>query len=138
MYRNEPAPAPLAIVAWNRNILALERMTGRRVWTFAEDATWSQIGVTNERVVALDGSSSPRMVCLAYATGAKLWEAPSKLSPADTLLIDGETILLSGSGEMACHSLADGRLLWHDPFTGMGFGRVSFGFPFNVADRDRR
>jgi len=135
MYRSPPAAAPLAIVAWNRNIVALDRVSGRRVWTFEESGSWRRIAITSDRIVAGDGSSiDGRMVCLAYETGARIWDVTTGMN--GRIVIDGDLVLRSGNGEIACHSLVDGRRLWHDPFRGMGVGEVGFGFPFNVCDQD--
>ena len=133
MYRERPTPAPLAIVAFGSSVIGMDRMNGRRVWTWSfPGGVWRRLIVTDDRVYVLGVG---RLACLAYTTGALVWNVAVPLGIA-TVVLDGEQILVGGRGEVSCVSADDGRLLWQDGFQGMGLGDVALGFPHNAAHVD--
>ena len=134
MYRDPPAHAPLAVVAFGRNVVALDRLTGKRAWEHA--AMFSPIMrlfVTERRVYAV---GKDRIVCLAYETGKKVWSAVSPVM-LETVVLDGAQILGGIAGEVVCLSAETGEVLWRDRFQGMGIAPVAVGFPGNTAQIDR-
>ena len=134
MYREKPAPAPLAIVVLSSRVFALDRLSGQRVWNASIPlALWSRLAVTDDRVVVASGSA---LTCLGYADGAKLWETRTPID-TETLVVDGAQVLVASAGEVACFALETGAFLWQDTFKGMGVGPVSLGFPGNTASVDR-
>lgn len=138
MYRQAPSPG-LVVAAFGRNVVALERRSGRVAWRWAGDAStnaFDRIAFGDGCVVA-SSAVGPTLVCLAYTTGALLWRATSSIF-GPTLVVDGDQILVGGAGEVACLELATGRVQWREPFKGLGVGAVALGVPGNVALPDRR
>ena len=139
MYRTEPGTAQIAVVAFGPRVFGMDR-SGRQAWYFDGSTIdsaleWSRLVVTDTHVV-LGSRLEQALVCLSYATGAKIWHVKPPLYADECLLVDGEHVFVGQGGEVACHSLADGRLLWHEKFKGLGGGRVAIGFPGNVAQID--
>jgi len=58
-------------------------------------------------------------------SGAQLWATDLKGAGFVTLLMDGNHVFAATHGEIYCLNAADGRILWHDPLKGYGFGLVS-------------
>ena len=137
MYREAPGTAPLAVVSFGPHVFGMDR-SGRQVWHFDGKVIdsvieWTRLIITDQHVV-LGSRLEQALVCLSYATGAKVWHVKPPIYADECLLVDGEHVLIGGGGEVCCHSLADGRLLWHEKFNGMGGGRVAIGFPGNVEN----
>jgi len=137
MYRTEPGTAQIAVVAFGAHVFGMDR-SGRKAWHF--DGTsidsaleWCRLIVTAEHVI-LGSRLEQALVCLSYATGAKIWHVKPPLYADECLLVDGQHVFIGSGGEVACHSLADGSLLWHEKFKGMGGGRMAIGFPGNVEN----
>jgi outer membrane protein assembly factor BamB len=133
MYRHAPAGAPLAIVAFGSNVVAMDRMNGRRVWSRTlPGALWRRLVVTDDRVYVCGPG---RLACFAYPTGVDIWNVSTPIR-TDTIVMDGAQILVGGGGEVTCFSAEDGRVLWKDGFEGMGLGDVALGFPHNTTHVD--
>lgn len=135
MYRSPPALAPLVIAALGHRVVALERLTGRRVWEWQDpDGTdFSHIVVDATDVLVGGGA---KVVRLVHATGAVVWRAHVPL-PVSTWLVDGPHVFLGSGGEVACLDRGTGRVLWHDPFPGYGLSQVALGVVGAASDVDR-
>jgi len=124
----------LVIITIGPAIVAMDRVTGARVWQHrAEGVFYDRISVTDDHVLAAGGSFITR---LAYATGALVYTVESPVS-AHTWLVDSGQIFLSHGGELACLAADTGRLLWHDRFKGFGQLAAALGVPGNVSQVDQ-
>jgi outer membrane protein assembly factor BamB len=121
------------IACFAENVVALERRTGRVAWH------WTHKGQYAPRLLLPPGrvicAQNLEVVCLAYETGAVLWQATAPCG-TDTILMDGDLIFIGEAGEAACLDLNTGAVLWHQGFKGMGQARIALGVPGTVAQSD--
>jgi outer membrane protein assembly factor BamB len=66
------------------------------------------------------------VLALDRATGGEVWRAKLKGSGFTNVVREGGALLAATHGELFCLDPHDGRILWHNPLRGMGFGIVSF------------
>jgi outer membrane protein assembly factor BamB len=65
------------------------------------------------------------VLALGRASGTEVWRTHLKGSDFVNLLVDGEQIFASTSGEMFCLSRFDGEILWNNRLKGLGHGLVT-------------
>lgn len=134
MYREVPPPAPYLVVTLGNVVVAMDRRSGRRMWEWKgpSSSVFSRVLVTDERVV-VGGERS--LSCVAYATGAPLWSVDCPIY-VGTWLHDAGQLFVSGTGEVVCFDLLNGRQVWHDSFQGYGIVSSALGVPGNAAQVD--
>ncbi len=134
MYREQPSNPGFAILVFRGNVIAVERRTGAIAWRHDDrDAPHrARLEVTGDRVLV---ARDRQLTCFAYTTGVVLWEVEVPCEP-ETMVVDGGEVVFGSSGEAAAVDLETGAVLWHNPFSGMGFGAFAIGFPGNVKQID--
>jgi len=69
-----------------------------------------------------------RVVALNAANGERVWSVPLKRISFQSfvnLLLDGDRLYATSGGELFCLDALTGRLLWHNPLSGLGLGLVT-------------
>ena len=133
MYRHLEPPAPLLVLSFGGNVIAVERRTGRLVWQQKHEAYTARLLFPPGRVLL---AYYKELLCLAYANGQVLWRTAVP-TPTDSIVVDGDEIFFGAAGEAGCVDMTTGALLWHHPFKGMGATAVALGVPGNVAQIDQ-
>ncbi|MDC3962577.1 PQQ-binding-like beta-propeller repeat protein [Polyangium jinanense] len=134
MYRHQDPHAPLLVITFGGNVIAVERRTGKIVWQQQYHSPFpARLLFPPGRVLL---GYQRELVCLAYTTGQLLWRTTVPTSTAGSIVVDGDEIFFGGGGEAACVDVNTGALLWHHPFKGMGAWAVALGVPGNVAQID--
>jgi hypothetical protein len=65
-------------------------------------------------------------------SGKRVWQ-----KTGGTFLVEGDLIFVGSSGNVWCHSTANGELLWTDSYEGLGSAEPAFGFAGNFAQADQ-
>ncbi len=99
---------------------ALDRRTGKTVWTFDDDGAMARSAcpprVVGERVYFGDGLHEAREAkyyCLEAGTGRKLWDFSAGGHVEGGALVSKDRIAF-GAGDAGAYALdTDGRVLWH-------------------------
>jgi outer membrane protein assembly factor BamB len=74
------------------------------------------------------------VLALHRATGEEIWRTKLKGADFTNLTREGDLLLAATHGELFCLDVVDGRIRWHNPLRGMGFGIVTFASsPENAA-----
>lgn len=133
MYRHLDPLAPLLVVAFGGNVIAVERRTGKLVWQQKHEAYAVRLLFPPGRVLL---GYHKELACLVYTTGQVLWRTAVPVA-TDTIVVDGDEIFFGAVGEACCVDVNTGALLWHHPFKGMGATAVALGVPGNVAQIDQ-
>jgi hypothetical protein len=125
-----PLPPPPLVVTVGSHVVALDYATGRRLWEHDLGWPYPRLHVAADRVLVLHAC----LDCIHLASGQPLWRAQVS---GGTLLCDGVTAFVGGAGEVHAVALADGRVLWHEPFKGYGTGEVALALPGVASQIDR-
>lgn len=133
MYRHQEPLAPLLVIAFGGNVIAVERRTGKVVWQQQQQEPFAARLLFPPGRVLL--GYHKELVCLAYASGQELWRTAVP-TPVGSIVVDGDEIFFGAVGEAGCVDVNTGALLWHHPFRGMGSTAVALGVPGNVAQID--
>jgi len=133
-YREPEQRSPIVVCATSEHVIGLHRDTGERVWTldFEGLGTSLRLAFAGDHVFV---GMSRGLACVVERTGEVVWKQATKIA-AMTLLLDGDRIVVGGSGRVACFDL-HGEELWRDELHGMGLEGLSLGVPGNVANADR-
>jgi outer membrane protein assembly factor BamB len=86
MYRNLDPLAPLLVLAFGGNVVAVERRTGRRVWQQAYEPYTVRLLFPPGRVLL---AYHKELLCLAYTNGQVLWRTAVP-TPTDSIVVDGD------------------------------------------------
>jgi len=122
------------VVAFNGKVLAMDLVTGERVWSYDLGGSATvRLAIDDGKVYCCAYSG---LACLDYDSGRELWRTAEEGN--ETLLVVGDRVLTGCNGELRCYSAADGRRLWEDKFKGMGLGCVALGVPGNIVQADRQ
>jgi outer membrane protein assembly factor BamB len=110
-----PGFADGRVFVGGRRFLALDAVTGERLWRTDEELPAAQTcAVAGDRVVVSNGygGNGGGLFCLDAATGRVLWEAP--LSPTyDPVAVAEETCYaVDETGVLSAVSVSDGSLRW--------------------------
>lgn len=136
MYRASSAEdRSILVSAFSGKVFGLDRVTGQQRWSVnLQDAGEVELAVRDGMVVACTWRV---LSFIRYDNGhlvkrvALIGEHPRR----PIMMIDGGQIFIARNGEVACYTLA-GDPVWAQPFTGMGVGSVSLGFPGAVRQAD--
>jgi len=133
-YRDAPAsPMPL-IVAFGGRVFGLDPHTGARRWR-VDFGTQSTVRLAPVNDTAVIVRTIGVLALIATETGAVVWRHDVKA--VDGLLVAPPYVHVAGGGEVRCHALHDGKVLWADEFKGEGLGDVTLalGQRFTQVDR---
>jgi hypothetical protein len=133
-----PVP-PLVVSAIGKQVFGLLLATGQVVWRFTMPNPVSppRIHVTQHHVFV----AGSVLACLDYQTGGVYWQVPAALehNNAGAMLVAGGCLVLTAGSTVLCHSIADGRLLWHAKMPDVGgWEKMALGVPGNVTQADAR
>ena len=139
MYRDVTDEGPTLVAAFGGKVFGLSKQTGKRIWEYRmKDGNKEQVvrvALQAGRVYVL----ADRLACLDYATGKVLWEAPVPGGCSfGMLLVEGDRMFIAESGEVACVSTHDGRLLWFEEFKGEGRASVALAIDGEAVQGDCR
>jgi outer membrane protein assembly factor BamB len=141
-YRQDAGPPPaeidrsLLVVGLNGIVVALERATGQLRWrNDLPGHGGREVFLALRYGVLVVSASGNGVARLDYATGALVWEHPTRGSGRATILVEPELIVVAKGGYLDAFD-HDGRLLWQQPLEGVGMGGTSLGFPGNVVQAD--
>lgn len=139
-YRSSAGPLEpdrsVLVVGLKGRVFGIDRQTGKALWRNdlpggGGDEVFLAIGYG----AVLASAQGPMIYCLDYLTGHERWKWPTHTSGRATILIEPDHIVCAKSGYLDCFS-PEGRLLWAQPLYGAGVGRISLGYPENVAQAD--
>ena len=139
-YRAQPSALPvdrtILVVTFRGQVHRLDRDTGAIVWTNelkggGYDEAFLAVGFG----VVIVSTSTSKVFCIDYLTGATRWEAATSSMGRATILIEPTQIICCKEGYIDCFS-PDGGMLWRQPMAGTGLGRAALGLPGNVAQAD--
>lgn len=128
-------PPPILVVAFGNQVFGLDPSSGRRAWTYEAGPKGKEnpvrLVVYGARIYAV---ASCVLHVLEYPTGKLVTTTKVPTTHGTFTLLDGR-LYAAGHGEVACFDL-EGRLLWHDAFSGHGEGAVALGVPGYFAQGD--
>jgi outer membrane protein assembly factor BamB len=125
----------ILVVAFTRKLFGLDPRNGSVVWENAIQGHGEiEVIIAHERVFAITWS---HLHAFHYPSGRPLGEValPGRYKGRPSVVLERGFLYVAGSGEVTCFDL-DGRVIWLQPFTGKGVGRISLGFPGNVRQAD--
>ena len=136
MYRD--AETAVLVIAFNGRIFGLDPATGQQRWAYdiGNDFARNEVEllISTSRIYACDGRS---LVCLEYPSGR--WLGSTPLPPRGqgrpTMVLQGDRLYVATRGVVTCFD-DGGKMVWHEPFGGSGYGSVALGFPGNVRQAD--
>jgi len=132
-YRDKPGAAPVLIIAFNGTVYGFEPKTGRQVWQQAiGESTIAVVFDGEDRIYA---SASSSLACIDYRTGRVHWSVTTRFTGRAALVVQDGLVFVGRAGEAECFT-TDGKPLWHEPFTGKGYGAIAIGFPGNFVQGD--
>ncbi len=107
-YRDE-ATVPL-VISSGKSVLAVDRETGRTLWTNADfpSAAGGALLVTPGRVYVAGWQQAG---AIDLSSGTTVWGGASAPRGRPALMLDGDRLIVAGSGVVECRA-ADGRVLW--------------------------
>ena len=134
MYREpDPEAAPLLIVAFNDQVMALDRVTGALRWYSKLRSAGSsvELAIHAGRVYAICGNGMLHV--LTYEDGAEVTrrKLSGRYVGRATLVVDADHLFIASGGEVCCID-RDGKDVWFNGLEGKGVGLVSIGFPGNL------
>lgn len=133
-YRDAPTgPMPL-VVAFGGRVFGLDPHTGARRWR-VDFATLYVVRLAPVDETAVIARSLDVLALIATETGTVVWR--HEVKAVDGLLVAPPYVYVSGGGEVRCHALYDGKLVWADEFKGEGLGEVSLALGHRVTQVDR-
>lgn len=106
-YRQTPAPAPLLVIS--TTLTALDRASGKQLWSYELGAAPRRVHADDERIYVLDARGT--LHCLLSATGRVLGKVELDMRDANALLWDGERLFVTDENEVVALDLAGG-VLW--------------------------
>jgi len=89
----------------------------------AEEKPDEERGMANDQVVYL--GIGGHAVALDLATGAEIWRRKIKGSALTGVVVAGDRLLVTASGEVWCLEPTQGEILWHNRLKGLGQGFVT-------------
>ncbi len=133
-YRDAPTnPMPL-VVAFGGRVFGLDPHTGARRWR-VDLGTLYVVRLAPVDETAVIVRTVGALALIATETGTVVWR--HEVKAVDGLLVAPPHVYLAGGGEVRCHALHDGRLLWADEFKGEGLGDVALALGARVTQVDR-
>lgn len=106
-YRTMPTDPPLLVVS--TQIVALDRATGATRWRYDLEGVGRRFAVEADRIFVFD--SKGWLHCVAVANGQRIGRVELELQLANSMLVDGERLYVSGDNEVVALDLT-GRILW--------------------------
>ncbi len=106
-YRTTPNDPPLLVVS--TQIVALDRATGAQRWRYDLEGVGRRFAVEADRVFVFD--SKGWLHCVDVASGQRIGRVELALKTANSMLVDGDRMYVSGDAEVVALDLA-GRILW--------------------------
>lgn len=106
-YRQTPPPAPLLVIS--TSVTALDRSTGRQLWSYELGCAPRRVHADDERIYVLDSEGT--LHCLLSATGRVVGRIELGMRDANALLWDGERIFVTNDDAVVALDLA-GTILW--------------------------
>lgn len=138
MYRSDAAPFDgILVTAFRGRVFGINRTNGAIVWAHETGGQSEiEIAIIDSTVIAVESRS---LTFLDYATGRvyKQVALAGEYPWRPVMLIDKGHIYIARSGELTCYS-ASGDTLWHQPFTGQGFGELALALPGQARQADSR
>ena len=128
----------ILVVALNGQVVGVDRQTGEIRWKQGTDGGSGGIGevfVAMSHGLLLVSGHDAMLVSLDYATGAIKWRGHTYSTGRATILVERDVIVCAKGGYLDCFGHG-GMKLWTQPLSGLGQGRVTLGFPGNVAQAD--
>jgi outer membrane protein assembly factor BamB len=129
------AEAHPIIVTIHRNLHALSPETGAVLWS-RDDGAFSGRFLLHHGSVIYANADHVLFVNARTGVVHQRVKNPASIAPDNVILV-AERLIFGGSGEVFCVSL-DGKVLWHNPLRGTGFGPVGLGVPGDVRFPDLR
>ncbi len=160
MYRTQTEAAPLLVVVSSASVEALDRRTGRVVWSHVlaaanqRSAVCPRVLVEDELVILLSAGDLPTgmfsnatvpgiVTCLDYRTGRVRWEQRFDdrtviTQFTGTLLVDAGQVVVALPTLVFAYSMADGTPQWRHEIAGAVVSRsTALALPGTAAQGDR-
>lgn len=134
-YRDAPtSPMPL-VVAFGGRVFGLDPHTGERRWRVDFGTPYATVRLAPVDETAMIVRSGAVLALITTATGDIVWRRDLKM--LDGFMVAPPYVFVGGSGEVHCHALHDGSLVWAEEFKGEGLGEVSLALGHRVTQVDR-
>lgn len=106
-YRSPPPDAPLLV--FSTQVVALDRTTGAERWKYPMENVVRRFAIDGDRVFVFDSESC--LHCLDVASGRLLGKIDLPIMTANSMLLDGDRLYVSGDNEVTALD-RNGTLLW--------------------------
>ena len=129
---------PLLVTAFSNRVFGIVASTGQIAWEHVLEGlnTLPEIAIEQGVVIVVNMDS---VTFIDHATGQLLGRTniPETNRSRATVVVQDGYVYIGRNGDLCCVSFA-GQLMWHQPFTGRGFGAIALGFPGNIRQGDHQ